>query len=169
MQLPVNNSSRIWLVIRIGLVLSLVFSSQQFVQAESSPSFNCYRKTSGEYLTLLHLPSGKKYVVISWGRSGAVNARCSEATNNLQKFFNSGRLNYIVGVRVNNKSTIVCGLALEGGPCNSKNRMFDLLHGDTISMLIQRIGGNTPSDEKTSAEILINFKKVIKDLTIQSE
>jgi hypothetical protein len=169
MQSPVSNLSRMWLVLKIGLIFSFVFSPQQFVQAESSPSFNCYRKTSGEYITRLHLPSGKKYVVVSWGRSDTVNTRCSEASNKLQKFFRSGRLNYIIEAKINDKSTIVCGLAAEIEKCNSKSKILELLPGDTLSMFIKRLGGSTPSDEREDNDIVIDFRRVLKNLATQGE
>jgi Circadian oscillating protein COP23 len=169
MQSPVSNLSRMWLVLKIGLIFSFVFSPQQFVQAESSPSFNCYRKTSGEYITRLHMPSGKKYVVINWGRSDSINNKCSEASNKLQKFFKSGRLNYIVEAKTNGRLTIVCGLATESEQCNSKNKLFELLPGDTVSMFIKRIGGSTLSDERVDDDFIINFQKVFKYLLIQGE
>jgi hypothetical protein len=169
MKLPVNTLSRIWLGLKISIVFSFVVSSQQVVLVQPSPSFNCYRKTSNEYITRLHLPSGKKYVVVSWGRSDTVNTKCSEASNKLQKFFRSGRLNYIVEAKINDKSTIVCGLAAEIEKCNSKSKIFELLPGDTLSMFIKRLGGSTPSDEREDNDILIDFRKVLKNLATQGE
>jgi hypothetical protein len=169
MKSPVNTLSRIWLGLKISMVFSFVVSSQQVVLAQSSPSFNCYRKTSNEYITRLHLPSGKKYVVVSWGRSDAVNTKCSEASNKLQKFFRSGRLNYIVEAKINDKSTIVCGLAAEIEKCNSKSKILELLPGDTLSMFIKRLGGSTPSDEREDNDIVIDFRKVLKNLATQGE
>jgi Circadian oscillating protein COP23 len=169
MKSPVNTLSRIWLGLKVGIVFSFVVSSQQVVLAQSSPSFNCYRKTSDEYITRLHLPSGKKYVVVSWGRSDTVNTKCSEASNKLQKFFRSGRLNYIVEAKINDKSTIVCGLAAEIEKCNSKSKILELLPGDTLSMFIKRLGGSTPSDEREDNDIVIDFRKVLKNLATQGE
>ncbi len=169
MKLPVDTLSRIWLGLKMSIVFSFVVSSQQVVLAQPSPSFNCYRKTTSDYITRLHMPSGEKYVVVSWGRSDAVNTKCSEASNRLQKFFRSGRLNYIVEAKLNGKLTTVCGLAAESEQCNSRSKIFDLLPGDTISMFIKRLGGSTPSDEKSDDEVVIDFQKVLKALAAQGE
>ena len=115
------------------------------------------------------MPSGKKYVVVNWGRNDTINTKCSEASNKLQKFFRSGRLNYIVEAKVNDKLTIVCGLAVENEKCNSKSKILELLPGDTLSMFIKRLGGSTLSDERSNDEIMIDFRKVLKNLATQGE
>lgn len=135
MKSPVDTLSQIWLCLKMSMVFSFLVSSQQVVLAQSSPSFNCFRKISDEYITRLHLPSGEKYVVVNWGRSDAVNSKCTKASNKLQKLFKSGRLNYIVEVKVNDELTIICGLATKSEQCNNKSKIFDLLPGDTLSML----------------------------------
>jgi Circadian oscillating protein COP23 len=169
MKSPVNSLSRILLALEVGAFFGFMFTLQQVVLAQSSPSFNCFRKTSSEYVTRLHLPSGKKYVVISWGKSLDNNIKCNKAANKLQHFFNSGRLNHIVEFKVNDKITIVCGLANEAEKCSNKNKLFELLPGDTIPMIIKRLGGSTPSDERVNDEVVIDFQKLLKNLATRSD
>jgi hypothetical protein len=169
MQLSIDNLSRILLALNIAAISGFVITPQQLALARSSPSFNCYRKTSGEYITRIHLPSGKKFVLINWGQISNVATRCSDASNKFQRFFDNGRLNYIESTEIKDGRSIVCGFAEKNGQCNNKSKIFELLPGDTIPKLLKRLGGSTPDDEGSNDKIVINFQMLLKKLEAQSE